>query len=676
MKLSSKLVVVTLFLCALHITAQDYKFGKVSEEELAEKYYDKDSSTVASVLFRELSIRYEYIQSSGFKVVTDVHERVKIYKKEGFDYATVSEQLYKSDTGSEKESFKSLKAYTYNLVAGKIEETKLKGSDTFTEEVSKYYNKEKFTLPNVKEGSVIEYTYTLESPFSYSIDEIVLQYDIPIKKQEISIATPEYFVFNPSIKGYLNAIPKISRKSGKITIQSKTRNLGNSGFSTTSTKFSSNSIDYLINIASYSMMDVPALKEEPYVNNMNNYRATVNYELQYVQFPQEPIKNYSTTWDKVAETIYDSPNFGKQLENSRYFKDELPIILADASNEAEKMNAVFFYVQQYMNWNGYYGKYTDQGVKNAYKEKTGNVADINLMLVAMLKEAGLTSYPVLVSTRNNGIPIFPTREGFNYVIASAEIDNEIVLLDATNKYAEPDLLPNRALNWYGRLIKEDGSSISIPLSAKMQSQEVNMIQATMEPNGSLEGIMRTIYSDYNAYNYRNVNNEFSEDAYLEKLENKNSAMEISNYSIDHKNDLGKSITEKYEFTMDNQADIIADKIYFSPTLFKTEKENPFKLDQRDFPIDFGYPWTEKLMINVKIPEGYTVESIPSAVALNLPNNMGSFKYIISTLNNVIKVVVSTELNISIIATQDYPALKEFYRLLVEKETEKVVLSKI
>lgn len=670
MNLTVRLIAIALFLYVIPTQAQNYKFGKISEEELSEKYYPQDSSAVAAVLYREFNVRYDYMQGVGFKVLTDVHERIKIYKKEGFSYATVTERLFISTGSSDKESLKSLKAYTYNLIDGKIEENKLKGSDTFTEEASKYYEEEKFTLPNVKEGSVIEYSYTLESPFYTTLDEIVLQYDIPIVQEEISIAIPEYLVFSPNVKGYINAIPKISRKAGKITLQSKTRTGNNA------TKFDSHTIDYLVNVAEYSMQNVPALKEERYVNNMNNYRSTVNYELQYVKFPEESIKSFSTTWDKVAETIYNSPNFGKQLNTSRYFKDELPIVLANATNEVEKLSAIYFYVQQNMNWNGVYGKYTDQGVKTAFKEKTGNVADINLMLVAMFNEAGLKSYPVLVSTRNNGVPMFPTQEGFNYVIASVEIDKNIILLDATNKYGEPNMLPVRALNWFGRLIKEDGSSASISLNAKMQSQEINMIQATMSTTGSLEGVMRTIYSDYNAYNYRNSNNSLTEDAYLEKLENKYSTMEIANYSIDNKNNLGKSITEKYEFTIDSQADVIGDKIYFSPTIFKTERENPFKLEERNFPIDFGYPWAEKLMINVKIPEGYSIESVPAPLAINLPNNMGVFKYNISNQNNEIKVVVGTELNTSIIGTQDYAALKEFYRLLVEKETEKVVLSKI
>jgi len=671
------ILLITIFLLfnLFSSNAQDYKFGKVSEEELSEKYYPQDSSAVAAVLYREYKVRYEYSQSQGFKVVTDVHERIKIYKKDGFSYATITEHLYLSDTNGDRESLGGLKAYTYNLVDGKIEETKLKGSDTFTEEVSKSYKAEKFTLPNVKEGSVIEYLYSMDSPFAYNIDEIILQYDIPIKKEDVAIEVPEYFVFNPKIKGYLMVVPKTSRKPGKITFQNKSRTGGGMS-STVSTNYTSNSIDFITNVSEFNLSDVPALKEEKYVNNINNYRSSVNYELQYTHYPEQPIKSYSTTWEKVVETIYDSPNFGKQIESTRHFKDELPGIIANATSPTEKMNAIFFYVQQNMNWNNYYGKYTDQGLKDALKEKIGNVADINLLLVAMMKEAGLNAYPVLVSTRDNGVPLFPTREGFNYVIASVEIDNSIILLDATNKYAEPNLIPNRALNWYGRLIKEDKSSISIPLNANMQSQEAHMIQATMEANGNVSGLMRTIHSDYYAYNFRNSYNGISESDYLSKLENKHNSMEIDNYTIENKSDLGKSITEKFEFSLENQADVIGDKIYFSPTLFLTTKENPFKLEERNYPIDFGYPWTEKLIISVKIPDGYKIESTPEPLAASLPNDIGAFKYIISNDDKEIKIMVSTEMKTSVIGIQDYAALKEFYRILVEKETEKVVLSKM
>ncbi len=672
MKHLSFSLIFSFFLVSLTVKAQNYNFGKVSAEELSEKFYPLDSSATASVLYRKLNIRYNYKQGSGFSVVTDIQERIKIYQKEGFDFATVSELLFMSGNG--REVLSGLKAYTYNLQDGKIEESKLKSPETFKEEVSKYYEREKFTMPNVKVGSVLEYTYTIISPFYSSLDEIVLQYDIPIKKEEISVAIPEYFVFSPNFKGYLNVTPKESKKSGKITLNTKTQTDG-SLREPSKTSYSTNDINYMINVSEFIMNDVPAMKEEPYINNINNYRSAVNYELQYVNFPEEPIKSYATTWEKVAKTIYDSPDFGSQINNTRYFKDELTTVLTNTSSEAEKMNLIFYYVQKHMNWNNYYSKYTDQGVKKAFKEKTGNVADINLMLVAMLKEAGLKAFPVLVSTKNNGIPIFPTLEGFNYVIASVEINNEIILLDATNKFSEPNLIPNRALNWFGRLIKEDGSSVSIPLDTKEQSVETNMIQVSLKANGVLEGVMRTNYTHYNAYNFRNANNEIKEDSYLEKIENKYNGMEISNYSIDHKNDLGTAITEKFDFRLESQADVTGDKIYISPTLFKSEKENPFKLEERKYPVDFGYSWREKLIVNLTIPEGFKIESMPQAVAYSMPNNLGSFKYNITSIDKEIKIMVNIEINTSIITTQDYSYLREFYRHIVEKETEKVVLSK-
>ena len=201
-----QIVLIAVLLLSVAIQAQDFKFGKISKQELEEKAYAKDSSASAVVLYRKLSVSYDYIQSIGFQVVTNVHERIKIYNKEGFDYATVSERLYSNN--SDRESLFGLKAYTYNIENEKIVKSKLKSSETFSKVLSKYYKEEKFTMPNLKEGSVIEYQYKVTSPFAYSIDEVVLQYDIPIKNQQIKIAIPEYYNFKARMKGYLAVTPK------------------------------------------------------------------------------------------------------------------------------------------------------------------------------------------------------------------------------------------------------------------------------------------------------------------------------------------------------------------------------------------------------------------------------------------------------------------------------------
>ena len=212
------LLIVTIFsLYFGHVSfAQDFKFGKISKEELTQKLYSQDSTADAVVLYRKVYISYDYVSNQGFQVNAKVHERIKIYSKEGFKYGTISESLYQN--GSSKENMSGVKAFTYNLVDGKMEKSKLKGADVFSEETSKYWSKKKFTMPNLKKGCVIEYTYTISSPFTYSLDEIDLQYDIPIVTQEIKVSTPEYFVFKTRLKGYLLVSPERSSTHGNAVL--------------------------------------------------------------------------------------------------------------------------------------------------------------------------------------------------------------------------------------------------------------------------------------------------------------------------------------------------------------------------------------------------------------------------------------------------------------------------
>ncbi|CAM4357039.1 DUF3857 domain-containing protein [Zobellia nedashkovskayae] len=654
--------------------AQDFKFGKVSEEEIKETFNPSDSSAAATVLYRSKEIRFKYSSGTGFNVVTEVFERIKIYDKAGFDYATVSQSLYRNN--NDIETVSGLKAYTYSWKNGKIEKSKMEKSAVFTTELNKYRNEEKFTLPNVKEGCVIEYQYRITSPFYYSIDEIALQYDIPIKQQEISISAPEYFVFKPNMKGYLAVNPKYSTKSDKINFTNKSRTTSGGGWGATSTEYSNQSIDYKVNTTDYNMTNVPALNEEPYVNDMDNYRSSVNYELQYVKFPQQLQENYTTTWEDVIKKIYKSDGFGGQLKSTKYFKDDLEILRGKTSTETELMGAIFSHVQGRMNWNNIYGYYVDKGVKTAYKERTGNIADINLILTAMLQGAGLNANPVLVSTRNHGVPMSPTREGFNYVIASVEMDGNLLLLDATNKYARPNLLPTRALNWYGKKIQKDGSSVSVNLFPYNLSEESVQLSVRLKENGSIEGKQRHTNKDYNAYLFRNKYANSVEDDYLEKLENKNHGMEISDYSIKNKDGKGKPILESYSFSLDNQADVVGDKIYFSPLFHLTMNENPFKLEEREYPIDFTFPWREKYIVNITIPEGYEVTSLPENENLTMVDKIGGFQYQILDNGTTLQLRVDVKINQAVIPANYYNGLKELFKNIVEKQTEKVVLSKI
>lgn len=668
-----KVLAIVLFLTVKSLFAQDYKFGKVSVDELKEKYNPKDSSAVATYLYKNRKTYFKYIQGEGFGLVTEIHERVKIYNKEGFDYANKEVSLYKNSRN--KELVKGLKAYTYNLENGKIKESKLKSDGVFKSERSRNFNEVKFTMPNIKPGAIVEYKYAIHSPFYFYVDQFNFQEGVPVRKLDFKFEYPEYFVFKPNIKGYLAVNPINEKKNGKYTFNNKVRRGDMKQVAHISTSVNTSTLDYIKNIVSYKMEDVPALKEEAYVSNIDNYRTAVKYELERTRFPNSKPKDYSTSWEDVAQAIFDNEDFGNELKKENYFKKDVDALISNVSNPAEKLNLIFGYVKAKMKWNDYSGKYVNQGVKKAYKDKVGNVAEINLMLVSMLRYAGLKANPVLISTRDHGVPLFPTREGFNYVICAVELDENVLLFDATDKSAKANVLPVHVLNWQGRIITEDGSSVWVDLTPRALSKETTSLNYKIGADLNISGKVRSIYTNNQALSKRKKYSKSTEDI-IKGLEKDKGEIVVSNFNLKNKSDVYKPLASEYEFELSNAIDEIGGKLYFSPLSFLRLEENPFKAENRLYPIDFIYPISDKHIVNIMLPDGYEVESLPANGKIEFNTEEGSFTFIGRENGKMLQFTMTFNLNRTLISSVDYKNFKEFYKLMIDKQGEKIVLKKI
>ncbi len=663
-----------LFILAILFTStvfgQKYELGKVTVQELQEKFCPIDTSAVASILFNIGEVHIDYSQNTGFEIITTVKTKIKIYKKEGYDWANKAVRYYIGGNSKEKLSFSN--AATYNLIDGKVVKTKLKSDGEFDEKVNKFWGRKKITLPNVNEGSIIEFEYNLKSESFGSLDLWEFQYSIPVIYSEYKTFVPEYYIYKPHIRGYLT--PKIitEKKDKSIIINSKERSNGRLNRTT----FSSDQFSYLETKTTYSLSNINSLKDETFVNNIKNYISSIEHELISIQFPNQPHKHFSTDWESVAKTIYNNENFGPELNKTGYFEKDIDVLISGVNNMIERAALIFNHVKSKMNWNEFYGYTCDIGVKKAYQDNVGNSAEINLMLTAMLRYAGIDANPILISTRGNGISLSPSRTAFDYVIVGIELENQVILLDATNKYSLPNILPIRDLNWFGRIIRKSGSSASINLMPKNNSIDVVNLMASINPSGEVSGKIREQYFDYNAFVFRNTNNSVSKESYIEKLEKKYSGLDIIEYEIQNKNDLSKPIVESYSFTNNNVSEIIGDKMYVSPLLFFTMTENPFKQETREYPIDFVYPHQDKYNISLTIPDGYTIETLPQPSAMALPDNVAKFSYNITKNNNQIQLLYSLDINQAIISPEYYETLKNFFKEIVNKQTEKIVLKKI
>ncbi len=658
-----------MLLCMFKVSAQEFKLGKVSVAELEEKVHPKDSAATAAILYKKGKTSIQYDSNDGFVTTTEVETRIKIYKKEGYDWANHKVWYYKTSNLSENVSFSD--AVTYNLVNGKIEKTKLKSEGVFDEMLNKFRGQKKITMPNVKEGSVIEFKYTVRSPSDRMIRKWDFQTSIPVNYSEFTTYVPEYYVFNSRQKGYI--FPKITSEKNRRSILFTSRE--RSGL-TSHTTYSNDKLDYDETKTTYLALNFPAMKDEAYVNNIDNYTSSVEHEVSVIQFPNRMVETFSTDWSTVAKTIYEYDNFGPELNKTGYFEEDLKAILAGKTKTDDIILTILNYVKANVKWNDYTGYGCDNGVKKAYKEKTGNIADINLMLTAMLRYAGLTANPVLVSTRSNGISIFPNRNAFNYVIAAVETPEGNVLLDASDKFSMPNILPFRALNWSGRLIRKDGSSEEVDLMPKKSSNDIVFMSYSVDADGKITGKTKRQYTDYNAMITRDNISNLKEEEYLEKLENQNNKIEISEYSKTNEKDILLPIIETYSFTGNNLCEVIGGKIYVSPMLFFANRENPFKQEVREYPVDFGFPFTDKYNVTLQIPEGFMVETLPAPVVINMQDNLGSFKFNIAGNDSFLQINIQHQINTAIITTEQYEMLKEYYKGMIAKETEKIVLKRI
>jgi hypothetical protein len=153
-----------------------------------------------------------------------------------------------------------------------------------------------------------------------------------------------------------------------------------------------------------------------------------------------------------------------------------------------------------------YSKYTTISVKDFESRKTGNAAEINLYLAAMLNTAGIDAKPVIISTRDHGkiAADYPFDHFFNYVIVLVTIDGKSFLSDGTEPLIAFNRLPIRCINDKGLIVDKAGVNW-VNIITPAMSIDHKIIQATLDPNNQSAVVDLAIQStEYEALAYKSM----------------------------------------------------------------------------------------------------------------------------------------------------------------------------
>ena len=647
------------------------KFGKIDDETIKMSVYPPDSSAEAVFLFDYGDSEIVYIQNKGWQIHHTRHAAIKIFNKSGYSWADQSIPLYRS--GVDKEVVSRLKGYTYNVdKKGKVDREKLRNSEIFEEETNEYWSMQKFSMPNVKEGSVIEFTYTIYSDFLFNLPSWKFQYEIPVMWSEYTTRIPEYFYYDPLSQGYVPFT--VNEQSSTTATEVFTSINRRDARATNRSGVESSTLSYTVNISRLGIKDVPAMREESYITTLDNFVSKIDYELKGVKFPGESYKNYGSTWEKLGKELMERENFGLQFRRVGFLKSEIEQMESSSVSPIEKVANAYNFVRNSVQWNGFYSRYVTSSLREAYKEGTGSVADVNMLLTAILKKMGINADPILLSTRSNGYvrPSFPILSQFNYVLCGVELDGSILLLDATSKVYPPGYLPERCLNGKGWRVTESGGSwVKLDPHKGFKKQVSGNFKINSE--GIMSGVFRTTTMDYASFPRRNEINQKGDSAYISEMRESFKSIDIKDYKIMNLDSLSKPLKEECKFEKELQS--MGDLILLNPFLSDKISENPFKLEKRVYPVDFSFPRYSYQAVTLEIPEDYQVDEIPERLSIMLPGRKAIFSYNISQIGNKIQVVSILDIQSIMFVPEEYPYLKEFFSQVVEKQNENIVIKK-
>jgi hypothetical protein len=292
-----------------------------------------------------------------------------------------------------------------------------------------------------------------------------------------------------------------------------------------------------------------------------------------------------------------------------------------------------------------------------------------------LEKAGFSVDMVLLSTRDHGFVRrqYPMSDQFNYTICAVRLNDKTILLDATEKYLPYTILPERCLNGEGLVISKVNHGW-INLENKMKSRTMINADLTLSETGDLKGKLNFSRDGYDANQMRKAYEGKGKETYMKDfLASK--AWEIEKSDFQNVKEIDQNVKEIHDLIIREHATIAGDVIYVNPFVTSQMSANPFTLDKREYPVDFGSPLEKIYMCKLTIPEGFVVDEAPQSKVLVLPGNAAKYLYNVVQSGNTIVITSNFQINKSIFSQLEYPNLREFYTQVIAKQTEQIVLKR-
>ena len=378
----------------------------------------------------------------------------------------------------------------------------------------------------------------------------------------------------------------------------------------------------------------------------------------------------------MNKDLWKSEHFGGIVTEESSRLNTLTDSLTTGITEPEaRAKAIYFYVRDYYENNNNPGIASRREPEQLLNFPSASPAEINLILTAMLKKAGFTVSPVLVSRLGSKQASItqPSFKVFNYTICKAAINGNTVMLDASNRFNGYGELPIYCYNGMAWQVDEVGQKIALEnihindkTSVTINVSNINdttMILQVEERKGKIESnFLRNVFT--------------SDSLGIAKYLNKTYKNITGDIEILYSEAFNLFNTEKdllIKYVIRTHVKRQGEKIYIPTNILKLFSKNPFLNTNRMLPIYFPSAFTYQYFLKLDVPTNKIVNNVPVSYEGSMPNNELSFSHKITEDKNTILASDVISINSPNLHPVNYAYLKAFYQKMIVEQSAEIVL---
>lgn len=580
--------------------------------------------------------------------------RLKVFDKSAREASIVSIPYY---FDNDMEQISNIRAQTYEPSGKRIP---LNQQNIKTININERYNVKEFTMPQVEDGSVLEYSYVIRRRYIEQLPDFYLSHQVPTSEAKVTITYPGYLRYKAFVENFdgpvnrdfayrdTSSVPKIF-----VYPQPKP-----------------------IITERWTAHNIPAVKKVPYISSLNDYRGKIRFLLDEFGIPRQPLEN---SWEVVVRRMREKTNpldFIQQNRMAEALGDSISGAHPSASKEALQ-DSIYRYVNQQVKYSGAYSPYSTESDSMALSGKPADQASINQTLIAMLQGAGIEAHPILISSRKSGQidKDFPSFYQFNAQMVYSKIGGQTYFMDASFPHSQPGLIPVDMYSGPGLLLKSD-SFEWVDIQPKKSAFNIKVdVDAKLTADGTLKGKVTARQDGYPAQQIRKQRTDGMQNLDILKrtIFDGYAEMTANNVRLSNIDDYNKPVEITAQFEIENYATSFTDGLKFRPMIVGYRRENPFENSSRDLPVTLDAPEKLDVSYSIALPDGYSSKSGRQNHQINIPG--GIFEEHYDMANNKMNYEFHINISRKDFSTDEFPQLYRLYQRWVDLSNTAWLLKK-